>query len=172
MELIQLIKNRESIRSYDPQRPIEPEKLRTILEAGRLAPSAANRQPWKFYLISFAENLMKIRQCYHRDWFKLAPHVLIVAGKRSKAWTREADGYNSLETDLTIAMDHMILAAESLDVATCWIGAFDVEKLHQSGILEEDEEVFAMTPLGYPEKGFDKAGRKVRKPFTEVVKFI
>ncbi|MBE0637340.1 MAG: nitroreductase family protein [Bacteroidales bacterium] len=172
MEFNELIKNRESIRSYDSKRIVEPEKLKMILEAGRLAPSAANRQPWRFYLVSSDENLAKVRECYHRQWFKDAPHLLIVAGKRSLAWSREADGYDTLQTDLTIAMDHMILAAESLGVGTCWIVAFDPQKLRATGILEDEEEAFFMTPLGYPEKDFNKTGRKIRKPFDEVVKFI
>ena len=167
-----LIHQRESIRNYDPDRLVEKEKLNRILEAGRIAPSAANRQPWCFYLISSPGYLEKVRGCYARSWFSDAPHVLIVAGRRHKAWTRQADGYNALETDLTIAMDHMILAAEAEGIGTCWIAAFDPEKLKQAGVLEADEKVFAMTPLGYPREGFEKRGVKDRKPIEEVVKFL
>jgi nitroreductase len=172
MTFHELIHQRESIRNYDPEHPVEKEKLYRILEAGRIAPSAANRQPWRFYLVSGHEILAKLHACYARSWFADAPHVLVVAGKRSDAWVRQSDGYNALETDLTIAMDHMILAAEAEGVGTCWIAAFDPEKLRQTGILEVDEEVFAMTPLGYPRKGFVKRGIKDRKPIDEVVKFL
>jgi len=165
-----LIHQRESIRNYDPDKPVEQEKLDRILEAGRIAPSAANRQPWRFYLISSPENLEKAHPCYPRSWFSDAPHILIVAGKRNEAWTRQSDGYNALETDLTIAMDHMILAAEAEGIGTCWIAAFDPEKLKQSGLLEADEIVFAMTPLGYSKEGFERRGVKDRKSFDEVVK--
>jgi len=170
MKFHDLIHQRESIRNYDPDRPVENEKLNLILEAGRIAPSAANRQPWRFYLVSSPEYLSKIRTCYARSWFSDAPHVLIVAGKRHEAWTRQSDGYNALETDLTIAMDHMILAAEAEEIGTCWIAAFDPEKLQLTGILGPDEEVFAMTPLGYSCDGFVKRAIKDRKPFEEVVK--
>jgi nitroreductase len=172
MDFFDLIKNRESIRDYDPEKAVEAVKLNKIIEAGRLAPSAANRQPWRFYVVSSDENLAKIHKCYSKPWFGDAPHVLIVAGKRKAAWTRAADEYNALETDLTIAMDHMILAAESLGVATCWIAAFDPDELKKTGILSGNEEVFAITPLGYPTKDFKKSGNKNRKPFAEVVKFI
>jgi len=168
----QLIHQRESIRNYDPNKPVEKEKLKRILEAGRVAPSAANRQPWKFYLVSTPEYLENVRSGYPRSWFSDAPHILIVAGKRSQAWVRQSDGYNALETDLTIAMDHMILAAEAEGVGTCWIAAFDPEKLNAAGFLGPDEEVFAMTPLGYSREGFIKSGTKDRKPFDEVVKFL
>lgn len=172
MQFLQLVKNRESIRNYDPERPVDRQKLERILEAGRLAPSAANRQPWKFYLISTPENLAKIRACYHKSWFSEAPHVLVVAGKKGTAWSRASDGYNALETDLTIAMDHMILAAEAEGVGTCWIAAFDPEKLKASGIIEPDETVFAITPLGYSKSGFVKSGQKKRKAATDVIVFL
>jgi len=172
MNYHELIYQRESIRNYDPERQIEPEKLEKILDAGRVAPSAANRQPWRFYLISSPENLQKIRTCYHRPWFSDSPHVLVVAGKRNAAWVRSFDGYNALETDLTIAMDHMILAAEAEGIGTCWIAAFDPEKLQQTGLFDPDETVFAITPLGYQRDGFRKNGNKIRKPFSEVVKYI
>jgi nitroreductase len=172
MDFFDLITNRESIRDYDPEKAVEAVKLNKIIEAGRLAPSAANRQPWRFYVVSSDENLAKIRKCYSKSWFGDAPHVLIVAGKRKAAWTRAADGYNALETDLTIAMDHIILAAESLGVGTCWIAAFDPDELKKTGILSGDEEVFAITPLGYQKKDFKKSGNKNRKPFAEVVKFV
>nr|NQU94518.1 nitroreductase family protein [Bacteroidota bacterium] len=167
-----LITKRESIRNYDAERKVDQASLTRILEAGWVAPSAANRQPWKFYLVSTKENLDKVRTCYDRAWFHEAPHVLIVAGKRKEAWERKYDGYNALETDLTIAMDHMILAAESEGVSTCWIAAFDPEKLIRTGILDDHEEVFAITPLGYPKQGFAKKGLKARKPFYEVVRFV
>lgn len=172
MNFQKLISNRESIRDYDASKTVEEEKLVRILEAGRLAPSAANKQPWKFYLISSTENLSKIKACYGRAWFKHAPHVLVVTGKKTLAWTRQSDGYNSLETDLTIAMDHMILAAEAEGIGTCWIAAFDPEALKNTGLIEKDEVVFAITPLGYQNNGFVKNGSKNRKPFDEVVAFI
>ena len=80
MDFYDLIKNRESIRDYDPARPVEKDKLNRILNAGRIAPSAANKQPWHFLVISSGEMLDKVKRCYHRDWFKDAPHILIVAG--------------------------------------------------------------------------------------------
>ena len=172
MNFHKLISERESIRSYDPDRTISEDILRRILNAGRLAPSAANRQPWQFLLVSSGTMLEKIRPCYQSAWFQAAPHILIVKGNRSNAWTRSPDGYNALETDLTIAMDHMILAAEFEGIGTCWIAAFSTGVLRDALELNESEEVFAITPLGYPAAGFSKKGQKKRKPFEEVVKFI
>ena len=172
MNFHKLISERESIRSYDKNRKIPEDTLIRILDAGRLAPSAGNRQPWEFLLVSSKEMLQKIKPCYKAEWFQNAPHILIVKGYRNKAWTRGDDGYNALETDLTIAMDHMILAAEFAEIATCWIAAFNPDILRRALGLKNNEEVFAITPLGYPMEGFQKKANKKRKPFEEMVKFI
>ena len=172
MNIHKLILDRESIRSYNINRKIPKDILMRILEAGRLAPSAGNRQPWQFLLVSSEEMLGKIRPCYKAEWFQKAPHILIVKGFKDKVWTRKDDGYNALETDLTIAMDHMILAAEYENIGTCWIAAFNPEILKEALELKDNEEVFAITPLGYHMDGFQKKANKKRKPFEEVVKFI
>ncbi|MDX9801824.1 MAG: nitroreductase family protein [Spirochaetia bacterium] len=172
MDFFKVISERESIRAYDPDNKIEDKVIKKILEAGRIAPSAANRQPWKFIVVSSEAMLEKVRKCYSREWLHSAPHILIVKGKRDKAWTRKYDKYNSLETDLTIAMDHMILAAENEGVGTCWIAAFEPDVLKKALNLDDDEFVFAITPLGYTPEGFSKSGSKIRKPLEEVAEFI
>ncbi len=172
MDFHELIRRRESVRSYDPARPVEQEVLNRILEAGRLAPSAANKQPWRFLLVSSPEMLRKVKACYGRPWFKDAPHVLAVTGDRGQAWVRGADGWNSIETDLAIAMDHLILAAEAEGVGTCWIAAFDPVVLRSALDLREGEAVFAITPLGYPREGRPRGAAKNRRPFDEVVRFL
>lgn len=172
MDFYELIQNRESIRNYDPERLVNAEVLNRILNAGRLAPSASNKQPWKFVLVSSPEKLKEVRECYHREWFQQAPHVLVVVGDKSAAWTRSYDGYNSIETDLTIAMDHIILAAENEGVGSCWIVAYDYDILAKAIGLKENEVIGCITPLGYPKAGFEKRGNKIRKSLDEVVKRI
>ena len=172
MDFYELVRGRESIRNYDPGRPVERSTMNRILEAGRLAPSAVNYQPWKFLVISSPEMLARVRPCYRRSWFSEAPHILIVVGRREEAWVRDKDGYNSLETDLTIALDHMILAAEFEGVATCWVGAYDPHMLREALGLGEGEVVYSITPLGYPREGFVKKGDKKRKPLEEIVEYL
>jgi nitroreductase len=172
MDFLELARGRESIRSYDPGRPLDRPILEQIAEAGRVAPSAANRQPWRFVVASSAEALARVRRCYGRPWLQDAPHVLAVVGDASRAWVRASDGYNAIETDLTIAMDHMILAAESLGVGTCWIAAFDPVELRAALGLRENERVFAITPLGYPRAGFARRGTKDRRPLSDVLQVI
>ena len=171
MEFAELIDRRESVRSYDPARPVDRAVLERVLEAGRIAPSAANRQPWRFLLVSSREALTQLRRCYQKPWFQDAPHVLVVAGRTGEAWARQ-DGWNSIETDLTIAMDHMVLAAENEGVGTCWVANFDPGVLRTALNLTSEDKVYAVTPLGYPRPGFTKKGQKQRKALSEVVKYL
>jgi nitroreductase len=113
MEYINLICTRESFRNYDPNRPVPKEILEKILEAVRLAPSACNYQSWKFLVILSYSKLEKIRACYNRNWFKDSPLILVELGLRNQVWNRSYDGYNSVETDVAIAMMHIILDAEN-----------------------------------------------------------
>jgi len=172
MEFTDLVRLRSSVRSYDPARPVEKAVIEKILEAGRLAPTAANRQPARFLVVSSPEMLAKVRAAYSKPWFTDAPHILVVMGKVGDAWTREPDGYNSLETDLTICMDHMILAATNEGVGTCWIAAFHNDILRPALHLADDERVFAITPLGYPRAGEPGTREKNRKPLSEVARFL
>ncbi len=171
MEFQELIRRRESIRSYDPQRPVSKDILMRILEAGRLAPSAANRQPWKFYLISSEEMLKKIKPCYEKPWFQEAPHILAVVGNKQEAWTRRVDSRSFIETDLAIALDHLILAAANEGVGTCWISNFKPDLLRTVLGLHEHECIFGITPLGYPKPDFMKKEMKERKALEAVVEW-
>ena len=172
MEFTDLIQTRESIRNYDPERPLAREILEKILDAGRLAPSACNNQPWKFIVISSPGMLEKVRACYHREWYRHAPHILVVVGLKDQAWTRSFDGYNSIETDVAIAMTHMILAAENEGVGTCWIANYDPELLRVAISLGDNEVIFCITPLGYPKEGFQKISLKKRKSPEDIIEFI
>ena len=172
MDFYKLIEERESIRDYNPDRKIPEDVLDRILNAGRLAPSASNRQPWRFVLVSSPENLKSARKCYHKEWFKNAPHILVIVGDKSQSWKRSYDDYDSIETDLAIAMDHIILAAENEGVGACWIIAYDYDKLAQLIQPAEHEVIYSITPLGYQNPGFNKRGNKIRKSLEEIVERI
>lgn len=171
MEFHELVETRKSTRGYDSARPVPQETLERILDAGRLAPSAKNLQPWKFVVVRSPEMLEAVRPCYERAWFRQAPVLLIVRGDRNAAWVRSGDGWNSLETDLAIAMDHLVLAAHAEGLATCWVSAFDPALLHKVLRLTPDEEVFAITPIGYPSNDAETRP-KTRKPLDEVVQYL
>ena len=172
MEFYQLIEQRETLRNYDSDRKVPPDVLQRILNAGRLAPSASNRQPWKFVLISSEEKLLAVKDCYQRSWFQKAPHVVIVVGDKTKSWVRPYDGFNAIQTDLAIAMDHIILAAENEKVGACWIIAYDYDKLTKVVNIKENEVIYCIASLGYPPAGYQKRGNKIRKPLEELVRII
>lgn len=172
MDYIELINTRESMRDFDPHRPVTKEVLEKILEAGRLAPSACNIQPWEFIVVSSQDYLEKVRAAYPRQWFINAPHVLVIVGLKDKAWKRSFDNYCSIETDVTIAMTHMILAAENEGVGTCWVANYNPLILKEALKIEDDKVVFAITPLGYPKQGFRKTGNKIRKSLDDIVRFM
>jgi nitroreductase len=172
MEYTELIRTRESIRNYDPNRPVPKEILVKILDAGRLSPSACNYQPWKFLLISSSSLLEKVRACYQRDWFKDAPHILVILGFKNQAWNRSYDGYNSIETDIAIAMTHIMLAAENESVGACWVEAYNPTLLKEAINPGENQLIFGIMPLGYPKAGFKKTFNKKRKSLEEIIDFM
>jgi len=171
MDFSKLVNERESVRSYDPNRPVPKNILIKILDAARIAPSAANKQPWKFIVLSSPEVLEKVRKSYVRPWFCNAPHVLAVVGNKSSAWVRSYDKYCSIETDLAIALTHIILAATNEGVATCWISNFDPHILRKALKMSDDEVVFGITPLGYPQADYKHKEKKERKNLEEVVEW-
>jgi nitroreductase len=172
MDFLTLASNRYSIRGYDPQKPVEKEKLFRILESGRIAPSAANRQPWTIVVVQSKALLQALTTVYPAKWFADAPVVLIVKGRKNEAWKRRSDNYCAIETDLTIVMDHMILAATAEGLGTCWIAAFDEIKLRQILQLTDDEVVFAITPIGYPIGNEVVTRPKIRKTLEEITEWL
>ena len=166
MEFLELIKQRYSVRAYKPD-PVEDEKLQQVLDAARLAPSAANRQPFQLIVLHTEGREAELRRIYHRSWFSQPPYVICICGLPRQAWVRR-DGQNYQYVDAAIAMDHLILAATSLGLGTCWVAAFDVGAARDVLGLPDEVEPVAFTPLGYPA---DQLGPKDRKALSEVVRY-
>ena len=167
MEYSELIAARYSVRAYRAD-PVEDEKLEAVLEAARLAPTAANRQPFQLVVMHTAGREEEIGKIYRRPWFVQAPLVIGVCAISSLAWVRESDRFNARLIDAAIVADHLILAAANLGLGTCWIAAFNVEAARSVMGLPEEAEPVIFTPLGYPA---DEPGPKVRKPLTELVRY-
>ncbi len=149
MDFLELAAKRGSIRGYKSD-PVEEEKLQAVLEAARLAPTAHNNQPFRLIVIRTADRGDELSRIYGRPWFTQAPIVICIVGIPSEGWVRETDGKNYFEVDVAIAMDHLVLAATSLDLGTCWIAAFDPQAAREILGLPEDAIPMAFTPLGYP----------------------
>ncbi len=167
MEYLQLIERRYSVREYKST-PVEDEKLERLLEAARLAPTAANRQPFRLIVIPTKGREAELRRIYGRDWFTQAPLVIGICAVPAEGWSRK-DGKNYAEVDATIAFDHLILAAHDLGLGTCWIAAFDPAAAKEILGLSEGEEPLAFTPLGYPA---DEWKPKKRRSLRELLKHL
>lgn len=167
MDFSELITSRYSVRAYRPD-PIEDEKLQVVLEAARLAPTAANRQPFQLIVIHTANHEKEIGKIYSRSWFVQAPVIICVCAISSQAWIRESDRFNARLIDATIVADHLILAATNLGLGTCWIAAFNVEAARSVLQLPDEVEPVIFTPIGYPA---DQPGLKIRKPMIELVRY-
>jgi len=164
MEFGDLIRKRYSVRSYQ-SRPVEDEKLKAVLDAARLAPTAVNKQPFRLIVVKTEGRKEELKRVYHADWFSQAPLVICACTVKSESWTRR-DGRNYVEVDTTIAMDHLILQATALGLGTCWIAAFDADAAREVLKIPEDVEPLLFTPLGYPA---DELGDKSRKELDELV---
>jgi nitroreductase len=139
--------------------------LQRVLRAAQLAPTAANRQPFRVIVAETQGREAELRRLYHREWFSQAPLVIGVCAVPSEAWTRR-DGKNYADVDATIAMDHLILAATALGLGTCWVAAFDPAVARALFRLPDGIEPLAFTPLGYPA---DQSQPKTRKSLAELV---
>lgn len=166
MEFTELISQRYSVRAYEP-RLVEEEKLQKVLQSARLAPTAANRQPFQLIVAHTAGRENELRRVYHREWFLQAPMVICACGIPAQAWVHR-NGKSYLDVDIAIVMDHLILEAANQGLGTCWIASFNFEAVREVFGLPDEVEPIIITPLGYPA---DEPKPKERKPLTELVRF-
>jgi nitroreductase len=166
VEFLELVKSRYSVRAYEPT-PVEEEKLQLVLEAARLAPTAANRQPFRLIVIATEGREAELQRIYAASWFTQAPLIICACTVPDEAWVR-VDGKGYSDVDVTIAMDHLILAARSLDLGTCWVADFDPAAAREVLGLPDDVEPVAFTPLGY---AADQPRPKKRKALSDLVRY-
>jgi len=148
MDLWEAIRTRRSIRAYKLD-PVPRALAEKVLEAARLAPSAANRQPWHFLVVTDAARRAALKEAYAKEWFYTAPVIMVACARPGAAWKR-SDGVNYAAIDVAIAFDHLTLAARAEGLGTCWIGAFKPAELRRIMELPAELEPIALTPLGYP----------------------
>lgn len=164
-----LSEHRYSCRKFT-NAPISRDLIIAALDATRLAPSACNRQPWKFLVVDTPVFREKIQKSYNRDWFHTAPVYIIAVGLHDEAWHRQFDGKDHTDIDVAIAVEHLCLALSSLKLGNCWVCNFDPEIIKTTFSLSENEEPIAIIPVGYPDG--DVITDKTRKPLEEIVKWV
>ena len=167
MNVIDAIKTRKSVRSY-LEKPIEEEKLNAVLEAGRHAPSASNRQDWRFVIVRDPELKEKIAEAAGGQTFVGEAPVIVVACAETDNYVMRC-GQLCYPIDVAIALDHITLSAVEVGLGTCWIGLFDEKKVKEILSIPGEIRVVALMPLGYPTYPAPK--EKSRLPFEKIVKY-
>jgi len=165
MSFLDLAAKRYSVRGYQPD-PVPDEVLRDVLEAARLAPTAANRQPFKLIVIDNPQIIGRFEAVYPAAWLRSAPVVIVLCIDPQDAWIRNRDRRSYVEVDAAIVMDHLTLAAADAGLGTCWIAAFNPEPLWPMLNIPPHMEPYLITPLGYPAV---EPGAKRRKDVSELV---
>jgi nitroreductase len=143
MDVFEAIKVRRSVRKYKRE-PIPSDKLKMILEATRLAPSAGNRQPWRFVVVEDAARKEALAEAANNQKFLQDAAVIVVAVGDPEVSARW------YEKDTMIALEHMVLAATALGYGTCWIGAFSEEAVKNLLKIPAKVKVVALLPIGVP----------------------
>lgn len=158
MEFMEVIRKRRSIRRYKPD-PVPDRILNEILEAARLAPSGGHRQPWHFIVVKDPRTKEKLGIS---RWAAEAPIVIVgcTDPEVSPRWHL---------VDLSIAFEHIVLAAANFGLGTCWMGKLGFDEIVKEVLdIPKHMKVVAVTPLGYPA---ERPGTKVRKALSDIVHY-
>ena len=162
MNVFEAIKTRRSVRKYKPE-PIPEEHLMSILEAARLAPSAGNRQPWRFILVRDPETKRKLAEIANEQLWIADAGAIVVALSMDKNDPTIYERW--AERDVMTAVEHMVLTAWELGYGTCWVGAFKQKGVKDLLGVPDPMFVINLLPIGVPDQ---KPEARARKPFDEV----
>jgi len=166
MNVSEAIKNRRSVKDFKAE-PVPERKLKKILEAARLAPSAHNEQEWKFIVVKDLEKRKKLAvAALNQDFIAKSP-VLIVAVATDPEHIM-ASGVPAYAVDLAIAIEHMALQAVEEGLGTCWIGAFSQKEVKKILEIPESYKVVVILLIGFPA---NKPRAKIRKSIKEIVSY-
>ncbi len=170
MTFSQLTKERVSVRAYE-ERPVEQEKLDKILEAARIAPTAANFQPVRLFVVQSKEGLNKVSitaNIFH------APVAIIVCADKTKAWVRPVDGMITTDIDASILTTHLMLATTEQGLGSVWICYFDPNVLKNEFNLPKELEPINILALGYSAQPAPDPNRHTirRMKIEELVEYI
>ncbi len=166
MDVVNAIKTRKSVREY-LDKPVEDEKLKVVLEAGRLAPSASNRQEWRFVVVRDYQTRKKLAEAANGQTFVGQAPIVIVACAETDGHVMRC-GQLCYPIDVAIALDHVSLTATELGLGTCWIGAFNEQRVKEILGIPKEIRVVELMPLGYPSDS--SVMRKSRLPLDRIVK--
>ena len=176
--MIQEIKDRRSIRKYE-DRPVNDEAIAALIESARIAPSGSNTQPWHFIIVRSPEMRKKLAEASHgQQWMTTAPvHIACVADIRSRIPGSQElylDEQSSLLEvkqiirDTSIAIEHIVLEAESMGLGSCWIAWFEQNKIRPLLQIPPDKYVVCVLTIGYPA---EEPAARPRKRIEEILHY-
>ena len=166
MKVFEAVKNRRDVRSF-LDKPIPEEALVMVLEAARLAPSAMNRQEWRFIIVKDSELRKRLaRATIGQGFIEVAPIIIVACG--IEHGYRMPSGISYVPVDVAIALDHITLVAVEVGLGTCWIGEFKEDEVKKILEIPKGVRVIQLMPIGYPVKGIYP--KKNRFPITSIVK--
>jgi len=158
MDVKEAIIRRRSIRAF-VSKPIPEDVLNRLLDAARMAPSAKNRQEWRFIVVCDAEARKRVVEATNNQLFVGAALVILVFCANEKDYVMRC-GQNGGTVDLSIALSYVTLAAVEEGLGTCWVGSFYEDKMKAALGIPDQARVVAITPLGYPAEDPPARGRK------------
>ncbi len=154
MDVYEAIKKRRSIRKY-LDKPVEWEKISTVVDAGRLAPSSGNIQNWKFIVVTDKDKRKALAEAALKQaWMETAPVYIVVCAEPVTAGRFYNNRGEELYTkqNCAAAIENMLLEATELDLGTCWVGAFEEKMVKKDLGVESSIEVHAIITLGYADE--------------------
>lgn len=160
MSLVDILLSRRSVRRYE-KKTVPADVLKTILEAGRQAPSASNVQPWRFIVLTDDEIKEKLSHGRWNTFIKDSAFTIVGCGYIGNDYGRKWS-----PVDTTIALQNMVIAAWALGIGSCWVGDFIEEEVKDLLSIPDDQKVVALVSFGYPA---EQPGSKQKKPITEIV---
>jgi nitroreductase len=167
LDVTEAIKARKSVRKY-LDKPIENEKLKLILEAARMAPSAFNKQRWRFIVVRDKQTRAKLKETAEVPLFAVMAPVIIVACAKTDSCTMHY-GQPCYPIDVAIAVDHITLAAVEYGLGSCWVSMFNEIKIKEILNIPEEMRVIVLLILGYPSD--PSMVDKKRLPLEQIAKY-
>jgi nitroreductase len=162
MNVIEAIETRRSVRKFKPE-PIKDEDINKIMRAAQLAPSAGNKQPWRFIVVRDLESKKELAKiASNQMWIGDAGLVMVCLAMDKKS----PEVYDRwVERDVMTAVEHMVLTAWELGYGSCWIGAFPQGSVKSFLKIPDGMTVISLLPIGVPDQ--TPSPRK-RKPLDEL----
>jgi nitroreductase len=166
MDVFDAIQSRYSVRKY-ADRKVEEDTLKRVLEAARLAPSASNRQEWRFIVVQDPDTKNKLSNAANNQSFVAQAPVVVACCAETDGHVMSC-GEPCYPIDVAIAVDHLTLAATALGLGTCWIGAFNADGVKKLLGIPPDVRVVELLTIGYPADGQKS---KKRLPMEKIVRY-